>query len=145
MIKDFFGGQFKGGIEKLLLGAVGSILGNANMGEHEDTSMHIVWSDNALLRMDSYIYRWNFTSNEVIQHAEGVTGVITVMRVIDLVKTDPQVLTWAISRQAQYVGEDADHMIDKAIVVIKKVSGLQQAAHAIEVTEKDKGMGGKDD
>lgn len=145
MVKDFFGGQFMAGIEKLILGAVQAILGNASMGEHEDSSMFIVWSNNALLRLDSYIYRWNFTSKEVIKDVEGVTGVITMMRVINLTKTDPQVLTWAISTQAQYVSEDADQMISEAIDVIKKVSGLQQAVNAIEVSEHSKGMGGKDD
>jgi len=48
-------------------------------------------------------------------------------RVVDLTKTDPQVLTWAISRQAQILNkkEKASEMIDKAIAIIKKVDVLQ--------------------
>ena len=81
----------------------------------------------------------------IIQDVEGVTGVLAMMRVINLTKTDPQVLTWAISTQAQCAGDDANNLIDDAIGVIKKVSALQQAVQAIEVEEHSKGMGGKDD
>ena len=118
MIKEFFGGQIMGGVEKLLLGGVETILGNATMGEHEDTSMYIVWSNNALLRLDLYLYRWNFSSKEVIQDVEGVTGVLAMTRVINLTKTDPQVLTWAISTQVQCAGDDANNLIDDAVGVI---------------------------
>ena len=145
MIKDFFGGQFMSGIEKLILAGVNTILGNESMGEHEEYSMFIVWSNNALLRLDTYIYKWNFQSKAVITDVEGVTGVITMMRVINLTKTDPQVLTWAISTQANMAGEDSDQLISEAVEVIKKVSGLQQAVHAIEVDENSKGIGDKDD
>ena len=117
-----------------MLGGIHSILGNASMGEHEGESMFIQWSENALLRMDSYYYRWNFSSHEVIKDVEGVTGVIVMSRVIDLTKTDPQVLTWAISRQATLLEEEADalKMIDDAVAVIKKVSELQKSVYAIE-------------
>ena len=145
MIKDFFGGQIMSGVEKLLLGGVETILGNATMGEHEDTSMFIVWSNNALLRLDLYLYRWNFSSDEIIKDVEGVTGVLAMTRVINLTKTDPQVLTWAISTQAQFAGEDANGLIDQAVGVIKKVSALQQAVKAIEDDEQSKEKGEKDD
>ena len=70
------------------------------MGEYETTpDMFIVWTidnrggtNNALFRCDAYYYRWNFVSQGVINGAERV-----VKR--DLTKTDPQVLTWAISKQ----------------------------------------------
>ena len=148
-IKDFFGGTktLKDGFEKLVIGAVGAILGNTSMGEHEGSSMFIQWSDNALLRLDAYYYRWNFSSDEVIKDVEGASGVIVMTRVINLVKTDPQVLTWAISRQAELLDPpgDAPKMIDDAVAVIKKVSALQQAVNSIENEEQSKGMGDKSD
>ena len=88
--------------------------------------------------MDAYIYRWNFVSKAVITDAEGVTGIITITRVIDLTKTDPQVLTWAISTQAQKAGKDPSQSISEAVEVIKKVSSLQQAVRAIEVEQQSK-------
>ena len=70
--------------------------------------MFIVWSDNALLRCDTYYYRWNFVSKSVINEIEGVTGCLLMKRVIDITKTDPQVLTWAITRMADRVNDETD-------------------------------------
>ena len=66
-------------------------------------------------------------------------------RVINLVNTDPQVLTWAISRQASLSGnpDGAPEMIDSAVAIIKKVSDLQQVVHKIETEEESQGIGGK--
>ena len=144
-IKSFFGGSIVGGFEKLVSVAVDAVLGNASMGEHQGNNMFIVWSDNALIRMDAYYYRWNFSSDEIIQNVEGASGAIVMKRVIDLVKTDPQVLTWAISRQASLMGnpDAASSMIDDAVAIIQKVSVLQQAVHSIESEEESQGIGGK--
>ena len=66
-------------------------------------------------------------------------------RVIDLAHTDPQVLTWAISRQASLMGnpDGASAMIDDAVAIIQKVSALQQSVHSIESEEQSQGIGGK--
>ena len=106
---------------------------------HEGTNMFIVWTDNALLRLDAYFYRWNFTSSQVITDVEGASGVIMMKRVIDLTKTDPQVLTWAISRQAQLLDkeEETSEMIDKAISIIKKVDVLQDCLRDIQIVDKE--------
>jgi len=146
-IKDFFGGHVLGGFKNVISVAVDSVLGNASMGEHEGSNMFIQWSDNAILRLDAYYYRWNFSSNEIIQNIEGVSGVIAVKRVINLVNTDPQVLTWAISRQAELLGkpDEAAKMIEDAVAIIKKVSELQVAVHDIEAKESSEGIGQKTD
>lgn len=142
-IKDFFGGEILGGFEELVELSVKAVLGNASMGEHEDSSMFIQWSDNAVIRMDAYFYRWNFSSNEIIKDVEGATGVIVMSRVINLEKTDLQVLTWAISRQARFLGNPgkAAEMIDDAISVIKKVTALQQNVKSKENKDHDRGIG----
>jgi len=125
------------GFAKIVKVGVDSVLGNSSMGQHEGTDMFIIWTDNALLRLDAYFYRWNFSSNEVIKDVEGASGVIMMKRVIDLTKTDPQVLTWAISRQAQLLNkkQEAGLMIDKAIAIIKKVDILQDCLREVQPIE----------
>ena len=44
-------------------------------------------------------------SLSVINETEGATGVLLVKRVIDLTKTDPQVLTWAITDMADRINK----------------------------------------
>ena len=136
-ISDFFGGRISNGFEKIVKVGVESVLGNSNMGQHEGNNMFITWTDNALLRLDAYYYRWNFCSKAVITNVEGASGVILLTRVIDIAKTDPQVLTWAISRQAKLADmpDQAGKMIDEALVILKKVSSMQDTVKAIESKE----------
>ena len=142
-INNFFGGNISGGFKDLVKVAVQSVLGNSSMGEHQVTNMFIQWSDNAVIRMDSYCYRWNFSSNEIIKDVEGAVGVIIMSRVVDLMKTDVQVLTWAISRQARHLGtpNQAGQMIDDAVSVIKKVAALQQKVKIKEDEDHNRGIG----
>ena len=142
-IKEFFGGNILGGFEQLVKLSVQSILGNSSMGEHEGSSMFIQWSDNAVIRMDAYYYRWNFSSNEIIKDVEGAVGVIVMSRVIDLTKTDVQVLTWAISRQARFLGtsQEASQMISEAVSVIQKVAALQEKVKSKEDEDHNRGIG----
>ena len=70
----------------------GIVLGNTSMGEHETSDMLIVWTNNSLLRVDVYYYRWNFSTHNIINNTQVVLGVLAVKRVIDLTETDPQVL-----------------------------------------------------
>ena len=104
------------------------------MGEYETSSMIIMWTDNALLRLDTYYYRWNFASQGIIDSMEGVMGMLMVKRVIDISKTDPQVLTWAISRQASLLGKESEtiKMIEEAMEIIKKVAVFQKQVKMIE-------------
>ena len=130
-IDAFFAGHLKSGFSKIIKVGVDAVLGNSNMGQHEGTNMFIVWTDNALLRLDGYYYRWNFSSQGVIDNVEGASGVIMMKRVIDLTTTDP----WAISRQANVLDQpdQANKMIDDAISVITKVAELQKAVRDVEV------------
>lgn len=135
-VDSFFDRSFMTGLGKLVHLGIGAVLGNESMGEYQSSTMLIVWTNNALLRCDTYCYRWNFSSKGVIEKVEGVIGMLMIQRVIDITKTDPQVLTWAISRQANTLGQESDAMIDEAMAVVKKVSNFQKEvkkdAHKIE-------------
>ncbi len=133
-IDDFFAGHFMKGLGALVKSAVDTVLGNGSIGEYESSEMFIVWNNNALLRYDLYTYRWNFSAKGVIQDIDGVTGAYMVKRIIDLEKTDPQVLTWAISRQAALAKEDPNSMIDSALKVLEKVIDFQMKVKTAEAT-----------
>lgn len=126
-IDEFFSGQYMKGLGRLVHLAVATVLGNSSMGEYETSEMFIVWTDNALLRYDIYCYRWNFAFKGVVEDTEGVVGILLFKRVIDLTKTDPQVITWAISRQASVLGKEKEieGMIDEAMKILEKIVGFQ--------------------
>jgi len=144
-INSFFGGNLESGFVNLIKVGVETVLGNNSIGQHEGTNMFILWIDNALLRLDGYYYRWNFTSTEVIEDVEGASGVIMMRRVIDMTKTDPQVLTWTITREAELLNEpdEANQIIDEAVEVITKVANLQKILHDIKSKEMIEGIGGQ--
>ena len=138
-IKSFFSGNIVKGLEDIIELGAEVVLNNSSAGEFEETDMFIVWNSNALLRCDAYYYRWNFSVSGVIEECEGASGVLLVKRVIDLTKTDPQVLTWAITEQMMGRGPAVDGVekeiekeIDDAINVLKKVVSLQVELKQIE-------------
>lgn len=150
-IDDFFSGDIIGGLKNIVKLGANTVLGNASMGEYEANDMFIVWTSNALLRCDSYYYRWNFTSHTVIDNVEGCVGVLLVKRVIDATKVDPQVLTYAISNQAAYEnqakdGKDHDEsdydkeekriegLVDEAMKVLEKIVAFDAKVKKIEAS-----------
>eukprot|EP00731_Ephydatia_muelleri_P012733 Em0007g43a len=115
-VDSLFSGDFLGALKKAATVALNEICGNTNIGEYEQSEMFIVWQNHALLRLDTYVYRWNFSSKGVITEAEGVLGVLMVQRVMNIAKVDPQVITWAICS-----GSSDEVAIKKEIDVTKSV------------------------
>ena len=140
-ISELFSGDFIGGLESIVQLGAETVLGNDSMGEYETTDMFIVWNENALLRCDAYYYRWNFVSKSVIDETQGVTGVLLIKRVVDLTKTDPQVLTWAITNMADRLNKsknkpekpvDPNKLINDALQVLENVIAFQAKIKASE-------------
>lgn len=133
-VDSFFSGSVMKGLGKLIRLSMAAVLGNTSMGEYETSTMLIVWTNNALLRCDTYYYRWNFASKGIIENMEGVVGILMLKRVIDVTQTDPQVLTWAISRQASLLDKEEEtiEMIEEAMKIIKKVATFQKEVKMIE-------------
>ena len=137
-IDDFFQGSFMSGFSKLVSMSVKTVLGNSSMGEYQSSSMLIVWTDNALIRCDTYCYRWNFSSEGVIEQVEGAVGILMIQRVIDVSKTDPQVLSWAITRQARLCAilptkDNEFQMIERARTNFTNPRRLSTVANIVEL------------
>ena len=142
VVRQLFSSDFVGGLESIVELGAETVLGNDSSGEYESTDMFIVWSDNALLRCDTYYYRWNFVSKSVINEIEGVTGCLLMKRVIDITKTDPQVLIWAITRMIDRLEDrtdgtdetpvDSEAVVNDALKVLGNVVKLQSKIKAVE-------------
>jgi len=119
-IGDIFSGDVLDGLKKVVVAATESILGNGAVGEVEEQDYEIVWYNNALVRIDFYLWRYNFSSKGVIQDVENVLAYYAVKRVLDWDKVDPQVVTYCISN----LGLDKDDIlseIDAAVEVRDKI------------------------
>ena len=104
----------------MVVAATEFILGNGAVGEVEEQDYEIVWYNNELVRIDFYLWRYNFSSNGVIQDVENVIAYYAVKRVIDWDKVDPQVVTYCVSN----LGLDKDEIlseIDTAVEICDKI------------------------
>ena len=122
-ITNLFGSNITGDLDKLVLQPFNATLGNSNVGEHEEANMFIQWSEYALIRIDVYYYRWNFSSNEIIEGVEGVTGFIVIKRVVNLLITDPQILISTILNQIGMIKNQktSTEMLNKAFSSFDKI------------------------
>ena len=119
-IGDIFSGKILEGIKKVVVDATESILGNGATGEVEEQDYEIVWYNNALVRIDFYLWRYNFSSKGVIQDVENVLAYYAVKRVLDWDKVDPQVVTYCMSN----LGLEKDEIlkeIDTAVQIRDKI------------------------
>ena len=138
VIHQLFSGDCTAGLESVVELGAETVLGNDSAGEYESTDMFIIWCDNALLRCDTYYYRWNFVSKSVINEVEGVAGYLLMKRVIDITKVDPQVLTWAITRMAHRLNhaaseeKPAEDVINEALKVLENVVTVQKRIKHVE-------------
>ena len=119
-IGDIFSGDVLDGLKKVVVAATVSILVNGAAGEVEEQDYEIVWYNNALVRIDFYLWRYNFSSKEVIQDVENILAYYAVKRILDWDKVDPQVVTYCISN----LGLDKDDIlteIDTAVEIRDKI------------------------
>lgn len=119
-IGDIFSGDVLGGLKKVIVAATESILGNGAVGEVEEQDYEVVWYNNALVRIDFYLWRYNFSSKGVITDVENVLAYYAVKRVLDWDKVDPQVVTYCISN----LGLNKDDIlaeIDTAVEIRDKI------------------------
>jgi hypothetical protein len=126
-IDDFFSGDLLNGAKELILGGVDELLGNYSVGENESEDMLILWENNALLRVDVYYWKWNFSSEGVVKVAQNVFAVYCVKRVINPEQVDPNVLIYAISRMCAKNKMKADEALDYVKKIMEKLKEVKEA------------------
>ena len=104
----------------MVIAATESILGNGAVGEVEEQDYEIVWYNNTLVRINFYLWHYNFSRSGVIKDVESVLAYYCVKRVVDWDKVDPQVVTYCISN----LGLDKEEIlneIDTAVAICDKI------------------------
>ena len=97
-IKDMFGGNIIQGLVSLIGVALNQFLGNTQAGVSEQNDYHIVFSDNALLRIDVMFYKYEFSSKGVEDERRNGFCHCTQAAVVDLKKVSPEVLLYELTR-----------------------------------------------
>ncbi|CAH3128284.1 unnamed protein product [Pocillopora meandrina] len=97
-IKEMFGGNIIQGLVSLIGVALNQFLVNTQAGVSEQNDYHIVFSDNALLRIDVMFYKYEFSSKGVEDERRNGFCYCTQAAVLDLKKVSPEVLLYELTR-----------------------------------------------
>lgn len=97
-VKEVLSGKFLSGLTTIINGSLNTILGNTTAGEMEKQEYHVVFANNSLVRVDYLIYKYEFTSKGITKIAKNAFCYYVQVGVLDLMKVNPQVLLYEISR-----------------------------------------------
>ena len=97
-INEVLSGKFLSGLTTIINGSLNTILGNTTAGEMEKQEYHVVFANNSLVRVDYLIYKYEFTSKGIKKIAKNAFCYYLQVGVLDLMKVNPQVLLYELSR-----------------------------------------------
>ena len=97
-MEDIFQGDFLDGFQHLVTTAVNELLGNTLAGEKEFSSFQVVFANNSLLRIDFYIYKYDFSSEGLREKIQNAFCYVVQVGVLDLKKVDPQVVLYELDK-----------------------------------------------
>jgi hypothetical protein len=97
-IKDVFQGKFLKGLGDAVTSAVNELLGNTSAGEEERAETHIVFANNSLLRIDYYMYKYEFGSKGLREKFRNALCYVVQVGVLDNKKVDPQIALYELGK-----------------------------------------------
>ncbi|KIJ30867.1 hypothetical protein M422DRAFT_176891 [Sphaerobolus stellatus SS14] len=107
---------------KLIQGSLDAILGNANAGEQEEEKFFVFVHHNAIIRIDTKIWRYNFNGKGVMAESENVFCYIFCTSVVDHNALQIDELTYLLSEHAG--DEEVEAYVDKLISVWTKIRSI---------------------
>ena len=116
-LKGVFSDRVKGSIGGMVKTAIATFFCNDSIGEVQHDDMIVVWDNNALLRVDYFLWRYNFSTKKIVEHIDSVFAYVVIKRVIDVASVSPEVISYAIS----YAFSEDDPKILKEIESVSKI------------------------
>jgi hypothetical protein len=102
-VSEFFGGSsddIKQGFQSLISVGLQTILGDTSMGESEQVQTIITMEHNAIIRIDTKVWRYNFSDQGIIGTLQNALCYVFCKSVVDHTKISLDTLTYLISQQA---------------------------------------------
>ena len=127
MIESFVSNEIMEGVKTILTRGANILFGSKSAGESEYSQMLILWEYNTLVRIDVYHWKYQFTSNEIMNSVESIYAAFAMKRVVDVAKVRSAVLVYSISRAADTYEEDVDvkEIVDKALELHKEAKKIK--------------------
>lgn len=137
-LDNVIGGEFLQGVQNVLSVALGELLGNTAAGEQEKRAFHVVFANNGLLRVDCYMYKYNFDLKGLKEKHESIFCYFIQVGVLDVTKVAPQILLYELTRS---VGDP--EKLKKARQELREIATFTQELYDV-VYSLQKASGNRD-
>ena len=97
ILDSVIGGGYIKGLKGILSLALDQLLGNVSVGESEKKESHVAFANNSLLRIDCYMYKYQFQSDGLISSSKNIFGYYIQVGVLDLIKFNPQIVLYELT------------------------------------------------
>ena len=97
ILDSVIGKEYIKGLKAILSLALDQLLGNVSVGESEKKKSHVFFSNNSLLRIDCYMYKYQFQSDGLISSSKNIFGYYIQVGVLDLIKVNPQIVLYELT------------------------------------------------
>ena len=97
ILDNVIGGGYIKGLKGILSLALDQLLGNVSVGESEKKESHVAFANNSLLRIDCYMYKYQFQSDGLISSSKNIFGYYIQVGVLDLIKVNPQIVLYELT------------------------------------------------
>lgn len=140
-VEGILSGNFLGGLENLVSVAVNELLGDTTAGEKSKKEFHVVFANNGLLRVDYMFYKYDFTSQGLVDKFQNGFCYYAQIGVLDLKKVNPQILLYELTRA---VGREN---LEAATKELEQVATLAEGLYKVidQLDQAAKDDSGKDD
>ena len=97
ILDSVIGGGYIKGLKGILSLALDQLLRNVSVGESEKKESHVAFANNSLLRIDCYMYKYQFQSDGLISSSKNIFGYYIQVGVLDLIKVNPQIVLYELT------------------------------------------------
>jgi len=103
----------KKGFKSVVKGALDVFLGNTEAGQKEETKYFVYMHNNAVVRLDIKLFRWNFSGKGFSDTYESVLGYYVCLSVVDVKILKTPEFVYLVSQYASGKEEETTKYIDQ--------------------------------
>lgn len=138
VVDNLFDGKYMSGFKKGVTALLDTFLGSAEAGKSENTEFHIVYDNNALLRIDLYFYQYHFASEGLKAHGQNMFCYVAQIGVLDAIKVNPQTTLYEVSKSIGSESKKAKELLDEDADFVE---AFMKRLDAMTKAQKELGVG----
>ncbi|CAG8463910.1 9389_t:CDS:2 [Gigaspora margarita] len=132
-IDKLFSGKLLEGFKSIITGTVEFFICDTSMGEKHHQDYHLVFENNSLVRIDSMLYKYNFSSNDIVLNVQNVFCYMFYKSVVALEDVKMAILVNLIMR---YVKNSIPDETKQDEIILKYINMLKSLYETLDKSKK---------